>query len=75
MTTRNRPLSPHLQIYKMPFTAILSITHRATGVALAVGTVVLAITVAALLFGGVMHGMNRLLHEAPFRLDMPAQSV
>jgi succinate dehydrogenase / fumarate reductase cytochrome b subunit len=30
----NRPLSPHLQIYRLPFAAILSITHRATGVIL-----------------------------------------
>lgn len=27
----SRPLSPHLQIYKLPFPAILSITHRLTG--------------------------------------------
>lgn len=33
----NRPLSPHLQIYKLPLTAVLSITHRITGVALAMG--------------------------------------
>lgn len=33
----NRPLSPHLQIYKLPLTAIISITHRATGVAITVG--------------------------------------
>lgn len=31
----NRPLSPHLQIYRLPLTAILSILHRITGVALA----------------------------------------
>lgn len=33
----NRPLSPHLQIYQLPLTALLSITHRITGVLLAVG--------------------------------------
>lgn len=27
-----RPLSPHLQIYRLPLLAILSITHRITGV-------------------------------------------
>jgi succinate dehydrogenase / fumarate reductase cytochrome b subunit len=36
-----KPLSPHLQIYRPQLTSVLSITHRATGVALAVGTVVL----------------------------------
>ena len=40
-TPSNRPLSPHLQIYRPQLTSVLSITHRATGVALAVGTVVL----------------------------------
>lgn len=37
-----RPLSPHLQVYRPQYTSILSITHRATGVALAVGTLMLA---------------------------------
>lgn len=32
-----RPLSPHLQVYRLPITAILSISHRATGVLLSVG--------------------------------------
>jgi len=36
-----RPLSPHLQVYKLPRTALLSITHRITGVGLAVGTLLL----------------------------------
>ncbi len=40
---RQRPLSPHLQIYKMPLTAgLMSITHRITGFILAAGTVGLA---------------------------------
>lgn len=30
-----RPLSPHLTIYKLQLTSTLSITHRATGIALA----------------------------------------
>ena len=33
----SRPLSPHLQIYKWQITMVLSISHRATGVALSVG--------------------------------------
>ncbi len=38
---RERPLSPHLQIYKPQITSILSILHRATGVALATGLTIL----------------------------------
>lgn len=33
-----RPLSPHLQIYRPQVSTTLSITHRATGIALAAGT-------------------------------------
>mgnify|MGYP000674413029 CR=1 FL=1 len=36
-----RPLSPHLQIYRLPLPAILSITHRMTGVILSTGTLLL----------------------------------
>ena len=38
MSSRERPLSPHLQIYRWQWTMLLSIVHRMTGVALAVGT-------------------------------------
>lgn len=41
MSQAQRPLSPHLQIYKPQLTSLLSVTHRATGLALAVGTVML----------------------------------
>ena len=37
-----RPLSPHLSIYRWPITMAASITHRATGIALAAGTIMLA---------------------------------
>ena len=39
---RERPLSPHLTIYRWPVTMMTSITHRATGMALSVGAVILA---------------------------------
>ena len=35
----NRPLSPHLQIYRPQYTAVLSILHRATGVCMAFSAV------------------------------------
>ncbi len=37
-----RPLSPHLTIYRWPVTMMTSITHRATGIALSAGLLVLA---------------------------------
>ena len=39
MATSNRPLSPHLQVYRLPLTGVISICHRMTGVILAVGAV------------------------------------
>jgi succinate dehydrogenase / fumarate reductase cytochrome b subunit len=33
-----RPLSPHLQVYRPQLTSVLSIMHRAAGVALVIGT-------------------------------------
>lgn len=33
-----RPLSPHLQVYKLPLTALMSISHRITGTGLIAGT-------------------------------------
>ncbi len=38
-THSNRPISPHLQAYRLPLTGIISITHRMTGVFLSVGLV------------------------------------
>ncbi len=36
-----RPLSPHLQVYRWPVSMAMSILHRVTGVALAIGTLML----------------------------------
>lgn len=45
--TTSRPLSPHLQIYKPQLTSVLSISHRITGVALSLGTLLLVAWIAA----------------------------
>jgi len=37
-----RPLSPHLQVYNLPLTALMSISHRITGVALTLGMLIVA---------------------------------
>lgn len=41
MSNYDRPLSPHISIYRWPITMALSILHRITGVGLSVGFVVL----------------------------------
>jgi succinate dehydrogenase / fumarate reductase cytochrome b subunit len=42
-----RPLSPHLQIYRLPVTAVLSLTHRITGMLLTLGLLLLALGLMA----------------------------
>ena len=46
-----RPLSPHLQVYRPQITSTLSILHRMTGVALSVGTIVLVYWLFAIASG------------------------
>lgn len=43
MPRDQRPLSPHIQIYRPQITSVLSITHRLTGLALSVGSPLLVI--------------------------------
>jgi len=45
--TRQRPLSPHLTIYKPPITMTMSIVHRITGGALYFGTLLVALWLIA----------------------------
>jgi succinate dehydrogenase / fumarate reductase, cytochrome b subunit len=47
----NRPLSPHIQIYRWQLTMVMSIVHRVTGGALYFGTLLLAGWLVALASG------------------------
>ena len=51
MATRERPLSPHLQIYKWQAQMLSSILHRATGMALAAGSLLLVCGLVSLSMG------------------------
>jgi succinate dehydrogenase / fumarate reductase cytochrome b subunit len=52
MAIRERPLSPHLQVYRWQITMTMSILHRASGIALAIGAFVLSGWLLALAAGG-----------------------
>jgi|SRR6476646_9189602 len=54
-SVRSRPLSPHLGIYKWPITMATSITHRATGVAISAGMILIAWGLIALASGPEMY--------------------
>ena len=49
--SRQRPLSPHLQIYKPQLTSILSILHRGTGIVLSMGSIILVVWIISLTLG------------------------
>ena len=52
MTHPKRPLSPRIQVYRWQITMVMSILHRATGVALVVGAFGLAWWLLAVAAGG-----------------------
>lgn len=51
MASANRPLSPHLQVYKPQLTSVLSITHRGTGIFLSLGALFLSYWLLAIASG------------------------
>ena len=51
MTTGNRPLSPHLQVYRPQITSIVSILHRITGVTMAFGSIFFVYWIGAGAYG------------------------
>ena len=51
MSNNSRPLSPHLQIYKLQLTTILSILHRITGAGLGLGALLVTAWFLAALAG------------------------
>jgi succinate dehydrogenase / fumarate reductase cytochrome b subunit len=69
MSNTERPLSPHLSVYRWPITMTVSILHRATGVAMSVGLVVLAWWLNSVALGGEHYdGFVSLMATLPGRL-------
>ena len=56
MPVRARPLSPHLQVYRWQIGNTLSILHRLTGAALALGIVALSYWLISLAGGDAAYG-------------------
>ncbi|QGM21926.1 succinate dehydrogenase, cytochrome b556 subunit [Spiribacter sp. 2438] len=69
MSTDNRPLSPHLQVYRLPFTALTSISHRISGVLLSGGALVLVYWVVATAAGPQAYATaNAILGSLPVQV-------
>lgn len=65
-----RPLSPHLGIYRWQISNTLSILHRLTGVALSIGSLLLAVWLWSAAYAPDVHGMIHQFFGSPFGLLM-----
>ena len=76
MAHGERPLSPHLQVYRPQITSVLSISHRATGVLLAAASVLLVIWLVAAASGPEAYaGVEGLFTHWAMRLVLIAISL
>ncbi len=66
MATRERPLSPHLQVYRWQITMTMSTLHGATGIALTVGAFGLAWWLLAVAAGGDAYAHASACLASPF---------
>jgi succinate dehydrogenase / fumarate reductase cytochrome b subunit len=60
-TQSNRPTSPHLQVYRLPLTGIISITHRMTGVMLSAGLIFFVAIVSSVAGGATSYATMQAL--------------
>jgi succinate dehydrogenase / fumarate reductase cytochrome b subunit len=60
-----RPLSPHMQIYRWPVTMATSIIHRATGLALSAGTLLVAWWLVATAMGDAQYDLFSTVARSP----------
>jgi succinate dehydrogenase / fumarate reductase cytochrome b subunit len=63
-----RPLSPHLQVYKIQLTSLLSILHRGTGIVLFGGAILCTLWFLALADGPQSYEMMRTFLHHPLGL-------
>ena len=68
MASHERPLSPHLQVYRWQITNTLSILHRLTGFALSAGTLLLVYWLIA-----VATNLERFNHVQALIASWPGQ--
>ena len=55
MKNKNKPISPHLSIYRPQITSILSISHRAAGVFQSIGLLVIFLLLVSIFLGETFH--------------------
>ena len=65
-TSKPRPLSPHLQVYRLPMAALMSITHRITGAILSGGFLLIAAFLVCAASGAECFNMVMDFASSPF---------
>lgn len=69
MTSNARPLSPHLQVYRLAFTMVLSGLHRITGLLLTASSLVLVVWLVAAACGAASYQwIGAILASWPVRI-------
>jgi succinate dehydrogenase / fumarate reductase cytochrome b subunit len=68
MALRERPTSPHLQIYRRQLTSVMSILHRISGLILALGAIGLAWWLLAVDAGGERYAHAARIIASPLGL-------
>ena len=64
MSKNNKPLSPHLTIYKPQITSLMSISHRFSGTFQYMGNLIIFIYFCAILFGENYHNFANLFFNS-----------
>lgn len=73
LSSRDRPLSPHLQVYRPAYTMVLSILHRMSGLALSASALLLVAWLVAAARGADGYAAaSRFFASLPVRLVLAA---
>ena len=64
MNKENRPLSPHLTVYKPQITSVMSILHRITGIFQSLGTICIFLLIASLTLGQDYYNIINILFDS-----------
>ena len=70
MAIRERPMSPHLQVYRRQITSVMSILHRVSGVVLTLGVFGVAWWLLSLAQGGEQYARAAAWIASPFGMLM-----
>ena len=61
MSLNKNPLSPHLQVYRLPLVALVSISHRACGVANGIGYALFIIFLLTIASGHEIYNISYII--------------